>query len=417
MDNEFEKELENENEAENNHPSDIEKEQMLQNYEREKLLGIPKGDVGKHKNQNNYGKKIALVLVFILIAGASGFSGAMLANGYFGVSAYTDDTPLVINITANETLDIGAAIVEKVMPSVVGVKTEALYTNIFGQTRTGQGIGTGVIVDEKGYILTNSHVVEDGQATAIIVRLLDGEEVSATLLWNEESLDLAIIKIEKPGLIASELGDSNETKVGAYAVAIGNPLGLAFERSVTQGIISGLNRSIQADNGKVMIEGLMQTDASINEGNSGGPLINSNGQVIGINTAKIQSGEGLGFAIPINVAKPIVEQFKEKGQFIRAYLGIQGIDVEQYINVYQGEDLGTNKGVYVYKVSTESPAEISDIRIGDVIKKVKDKEVTTISQLIAELYTYRPGDLVTIDLIREGRELQIEVTLGEMPSE
>ncbi len=143
--------------------------------------------------------------------------------------------------------------------------------------------------------------------------------MAGTVLWNDRSIDLAIVKIEASNLVAAELGDSEEVKIGAYAVAIGNPLGLAFDRSVTQGVISGLDRSITVSDGRsqLTMDGLMQTDASINSGNSGGPLLNSAGQVIGINSAKAQSGEGLGFAIPINTAKPIVDEIKTKGEFKR----------------------------------------------------------------------------------------------------
>ncbi|MBR3719457.1 MAG: trypsin-like peptidase domain-containing protein, partial [Firmicutes bacterium] len=229
-----------------------------------------------------------------------------------------------ISINITDDMTIAEAIAAKTMPSVVGISTVATQTyNGFGGfggfwgfgggggTYDTTMVGTGVIVDEAGYILTNSHVVNDGDTKSVTVSLYDGSDVDGTVLWNDSTLDLAVVKIEDTGdLVAADLGDSDTVNIGAYAAAIGNPLGLEFERSMSQGIISGLNRSIQVSDGSktTTMEGLMQTDATINSGNSGGPLFNSKGQVIGINTAKASSGEGMGFAIPINVAKPIVEQ-------------------------------------------------------------------------------------------------------------
>ena len=248
-----------------------------------------------------------------------------------------------ISINITDDMTIAEAIAAKTMPSVVGISTVATQTyNGFGGfggfwgfgggggTYDTTMVGTGVIVDESGYILTNSHVVNDGDTKSVTVSLYDGSDVDGTVLWNDSTLDLAVIKIEDTGdLVAADLGDSDTVNIGAYAAAIGNPLGLEFERSMSQGIISGLNRSIQVSDGSktTTMEGLMQTDATINSGNSGGPLFNSKGQVIGINTAKASSGEGMGFAIPINVAKPIVEQVKASGNYERPYIGISGISL------------------------------------------------------------------------------------------
>ena len=278
-------------------------------------------------------KVIALILVLALSCG-SGFLGGWLAGGGNGSGASD------VNITSTgENLNVAEAIAIKVMPSVVGVstKTETTVQGWFGQSQTAisEGVGTGIIVDESGYILTNSHVVSDGNASTILVDLYDGRKVEGSVLWNDTSIDLAIVKIEADDLTVAELGDSDEVNIGAYAAAIGNPMGLAFERSVTQGIISGLNRTITvsetANGSTTTMEGLLQTDASINSGNSGGPLINSAGQVIGINSAKAQSAEGLGFAIPINTAKPIINEIKEKGEFKKAYIGIGGVDLDTVI--------------------------------------------------------------------------------------
>lgn len=318
--------------------------------------------------------------------------------------------PDVEIITKDVPLDAAAAVAEKVMPSVVGISTQVVYNDFFGQ-RIGEGVGTGVIVDSNGYILTNSHVVNNGELKSIKVLLYDGRELEGELLWNDSVIDLAIVKINANNLPAAELGDSDQLKVGEYAVAIGNPLGFQFERTVTQGIISGLNRTIPISNYE-SIEGLIQTDASINPGNSGGPLLNQSGQVIGINTAKIQSGEGLGFAIPINIAQPIVDEFKEKGEFRKAIIGIRAVNVEQYLQSFN-EDLGVSTGVYIYQIFTGSPALEAGLKEGDVITKIEEKEITNMSQLVSKLYQYRPGDTITIEIVRNKEKMELEVILDE----
>jgi S1-C subfamily serine protease len=224
------------------------------------------------------------------------------------------------------------------------------------------------------------------------------------------------VKIDAPNLKAAELGDSDTVKIGAYAAAIGNPLGMAFDRSLTQGVISGLNRSITVTDGQnqVTMDGLMQTDASINAGNSGGPLLNSAGQVIGINSAKAQSAEGLGFAIPINTAKPIVDEIKSKGEFKRSYIGIKGVSVADYLKAYPDAKLGTEKGVYVVQIYTGSPALKAGLKEGDIIVGLEDKKVDTMTQLISDLFSYRPGDEVKLSVLRDGRTSTFNVKLTTM---
>ena len=247
------------------------------------------------------------------------------------------------NVTINASGDytLAEGIAEKVMPSVVSVKCTYEETYSYGwywgggqnYTQEATAVGTGFIVDQSGYIVTNSHVVHDGDCKNITINLYDGDSLEAKLLWNDSTLDLAVVKIDKTGLKAAELGDSDTLKIGSYAAAIGNPLGLTFERSMSQGIISGLDRTITVSSSSSLsgttMEGLLQTDAAINSGNSGGPLLNMYGQVVGIASAKASSGESMGFAIPINVAKPIIEQIIEKGFYERVYLGITAIGIEQ----------------------------------------------------------------------------------------
>ena len=318
------------------------------------------------------------------------------------------------------------------LPSVVGISTTYAqadgYSGLGGlgnfwnwgfgygpQTYESTAIGTGVIVDSRGYILTNSHVINDGEYTSILVNLYDGSDVEGTVLWNDSTLDRAVVKIDRTDLIAAELGDSDQLKIGSYAAAIGNPLGLEFERSMSQGIISGKERVIEVGtaSSSTTMEGLLQTDATINSGNSGGPLLNSRGEVIGINTAKASDGEGMGFAIPINVAKPIVEQIIQTGRFERAYIGISGGALEE--TSYASQDLidhfGTDKGIYVSNVSEGGGAEAAGIQEGDIIIRLNGTTVNTMNKLNSLLVRFLPGDSVTLTVLRKGETLEIDVTL------
>lgn len=379
------------------------------------------------KRRNGTGQLLAIILVIVLAAG-SGFGGGILAvkaaPELFNLSGDGGSTQL--SITPNSQMDTAEAIAAKVMPSVVGISIQSVqeisdpFLQMFGysgQSQIMEGVGTGFIVDSNGYILTNSHVVNDGDTKSIKVQLYDGRELDGTVLWNDATLDLAIVKVDADNLTAVELGDSDEIQIGSYAAAIGNPLGLEFQRSITQGIISGLDRSITVTDGnkKVTMDGLMQTDASINSGNSGGPLLNSKGEVIGINSAKVQSGEGLGFAIPINVAKPIIEEIKEKGEFTRAYVGIEAFGLgdytSQYPNVNLEEQLGTDEGIYVQRVTEGGGAEEAGVQKGDVITELNGEAVTSMNSLNAKLIQYRPGETVTLTILRDKQEMKIEVTL------
>lgn len=247
----------------------------------------------------------------------------------------------------------------------------------------------------------------DGNVEEVMVLLYDGTRLPAEVLWNETALDLAIIKVEGHNLTPAELGDSDNLKVGEIAIAIGNPLGLNFERTLTQGVISGLNRSISVDQGET-IENLIQTDASINPGNSGGPLLNAKGQVIGINTAKIQTGEGLGFAIPINTSKPIIEQFIKTGKFQKVLLGIRGVNADVFEGL-TGVSLNTEYGIYIVEVEANSVADRYDIRSGDIIVGIGDTTTEVMGHLVRELYKYKPGDKAVLKIIRNGKEIQVEV--------
>ena len=367
------------------------------------------------KKKKGTAKKVLVAILIIALCGCAGYGGSTLANQ----KASSSQESTNVNISGDvSSLDAGSAIAEKVMPSVVGISTteQTQIQSMFGtQSGTVEGVGTGIIVSSDGYILTNSHVISDGEVDTITVDLYDGNTYSGDVLWYDSSLDLAIVKIDATGLTAADLGDSDDVQIGDYALAIGNPLGLNYERSVTSGIISGLNRTItttdettgQTNN----MEGLIQTDAAINSGNSGGPLVNSSGQVIGINTAKASSSEGLGFAIPINTAVPIIKQIQENGTYTASYIGISGVDLSTIMENYQ-TNFNADEGVYIAQVFTNSPASEAGLQEGDIITKLNDTDISGMSALKTELVNYSPGDEITLTIERDKQTMTVKLTLG-----
>ena len=406
------------------------------------------------------GKRFMSFLLVAVLALCCGFGGGILASGFAQrtnqqaiVSSHLNETPAntsqntvyqpqdtktdTSNTTQtsaqNQTVqildpNIGESISGKVMTSVVGIDT--VYESVIsggywyffgggGGTSEAEAQGTGFIVDEAGYILTNSHVVNDGDYKTVTIHLYDGRQVDGTVLWNDSTLDLAVVKIEADGLTAVELGDSDTLKVGSYSAALGNPLGLQFKFSMSQGIISGLDRTIEVSNGSgtgtVTMEGLLQTDATINSGNSGGPLVNSNGEVIGINSAKATNGEGMGFAIPINAAKPIIESIKTTGSFERAYLGITGIGLEEaagYDAAAFKERYGASKGIYVNSVVDGGGAKRAGLQRGDIIISIEGTEVGTMNRINTVLVAYKSGDSVEVTYLRDGETHTVSVELS-----
>lgn len=318
-----------------------------------------------------------------------------------------EQTEISENIDSSKDKNIYHAVSDKAMPSVVGITTISINeNNIFNIPTQSQGVGSGFIVDKNGYIVTNSHVVNDGEVVEVNVVFNDGETTKGKVLWNDPQLDLAVVKVNKTGLPVSDLGDSDKVRTGDIAIAIGNPLGLEFQKTVTQGIISGMDRSITTENSNMT--GLIQTDASINPGNSGGPLLNEDGEVIGINTAKVSEAEGLGFSIPINTVKPIVEQIIKKGSFEKVTLGVKGFDVSVFESA-TGTDLEAENGVYIAEVVTNTPAQKAGINAGDVIVKIGDIDVETMSDLNKALYNYSLGQETEIVLNRGGKEVKLKV--------
>jgi serine protease Do len=352
---------------------------------------------------------------YLLIAMVGAIIGGLIVGGIFvvlniyGIGKTVVQGPsqqiIVDDMKADTVVE---AIAEVVPPSVVGIKTTAVV-----QTNSGQqeaiGIGSGFILTSNGYIATNQHVVTNSPIS-IIVSLSDGNTYEAELIWSDPDLDMAVIKIAGNDLPVIELGKSDEVKVGELAVAIGNPLGLNFERTVTAGIVSALNRSIPLDNNG-LAEDLIQTDASINEGNSGGPLVNKQGLVIGINTYKLSTGEGMGFAIPIDILKPILDEIVTTGTFDSTVIGITGYDraiADYYLNE---NEVKFSKGIYIASAQPNGGAANAGLKAGDIILKVDENETNTMLKMKEILYGKNSGDMVKIEYERNGKIENTEVVV------
>ena len=363
-------------------------------------------------------KNILIIILALLLGLGGGVGGGYLAVNNMSSSGPSRD----ITINPVSGTDVTEAVAAKMLPSVVGitaVTTQVSQNMFFGlQEEEVGGVGTGIIVDKSGYILTNSHVIMDDDKSDLTVLLSSGEDVKGTVEWFDPTLDLAIVKVSAKGLTAADLGNSDDINIGQYVAAIGNPLGLEFRGSVTSGVVSGLDRSITAasDNKEVTMEDLIQVDAAINSGNSGGPLLNSKGQVIGINTAKAESGEGMGFAIPINTAKPIVKEIIKTGEFHRVYMGVSVRNASEIKSEYPDVDLGTDTGAYIVQITKGSPAEKAGLQEKDVIVDVEGKKIENRSDLISLLLNYRAGDKLKVKYYRSGKAATTEVTLtGDEP--
>lgn len=309
---------------------------------------------------------------------------------------------------ARNTAVVQAA--KKVSPAVVGITTKVYNRDMFNRkVLVGEGVGSGVIFDKAGYIVTNNHVV--GTAKTVIVSLADGQSTEGTVVGRDEKTDLAVVKIKMDNLPVAEFGDSDSLQVGEPAIAIGNPLGLEFQGTVTVGVISSLNRTIGAEGQSMK---LIQTDAAINPGNSGGALVDADGKVIGINSAKIskEGVEGLGFAIPINAARPILQDLIKNGKVVRPYLGLYGLD--QQMAARFGMKLNV-AGIYVYKVAAGGPLDQAGLRHGDVILKLDGTDVKDFSALQSVMDKHNVGDLVSLDYTRNGSDHEVTVVLQESP--
>ncbi len=321
--------------------------------------------------------------------------------------------------------DTGVYVAQKVLPSIVGINVEYSVSSIFSRVNsTAEAEGSGVIISSDGYILTNNHVVNNssnstnsfytvGEATKITVTLYnDDTEYEAKIIGTDKLTDLAVIKIDKNDLVAAELGDSDSVQVGEWCMAVGNPLGM--KSSVTTGSISALNRNVTDSDGQTYT--LIQTDTAINEGNSGGALVNSNGQVIGINTLKAAGTgvEGLGFAIPINSTKSIYSDLIQFNKVKRPYIGITGTNITEN-TIKQNPTSNLVIGAYVKEVDDFSPAEKAGIKIGDIIIKADNQEVKTMNDLTDIKNKHSIGDTISIIVNRDGNEKELSLTLSEQP--
>ena len=306
----------------------------------------------------------------------------------------------------NEQMSV-VDIAKKAGPAVVGVVSKMKTTSFFGMTQEQQGGGSGIIIKSDGYIITNQHVIEG--ASSVTVVLSNGKEYEAELIGQDKKTDLAVIKINEKDLPVAELGESSALEVGELAVAIGNPLGQEFAGSVTVGVISALNRTMNVDGRQYT---LIQTDAAINPGNSGGALVNKFGQVIGINTVKIGASgyEGMGFSIPIDIAMPIINELLESG-YIRGRPVI-GISLRE-INEQMSLRYNLPQGLYVLEVLEFSGAEKAGLKVADIITKADGEEVDTVEKLNKIRDTHAAGQSIQLTVIREGQTLNITVVLGE----
>lgn len=402
------------------------------NFSGAEVVNLKKGASSGAGNQkvHNFKKYVAAILVSSIV------SGSLVGGGlYYGFSKQLEKQSAALeslsslSTVSNKTSTAAVVntdytgqsavtkIAKEVGPSIVGIRmTVKSGQRSYYNSGLSSAEGSGIIISKDGYIMTNYHVVQyaDSKAstsssTTLEVFLSDGTEATAKFIGGDSETDLAVIKVELNNLPVATLGDSSTLQVGELAVAIGNPLGLEFAGSVTTGVISALNRTIESADS---VQNLIQTDAAINPGNSGGALLNSSGEVIGINSAKIseEGVEGLGFAIPINDAKPIINQLMMFGYVKgRPFIGISGQDVTETIS----RAYGFPTGIYIVEVSNDSGAANAGIQAGDVVTAIDGKKVATMEELNTIKKEYKPGDTVTVTVVRNGKTLSLKLTFTE----
>lgn len=397
------------------------------------------------KNKSSFGKSILLPF-------CSGIIGCTLVLGTcFGVpsikskllgtistsTTYTNSSNNLETSTNNNFVslsnysDTSVYAANKILPSIVGIEVEYTVTNnrdsifsMFGsgssQSSTATASGSGIIISSDGYILTNNHVVDTSsssssssfyqvtEANKVYVKLYnDDTKYEATIIGKDSQTDLAVIKVDKNDLTAAEMGNSDSLKVGEFVMAVGNPLNL--DSSITCGVVSSLNREVKDSDGNTYT--MIQTDSAINSGNSGGALVNSQGQVVGINSMKVSSYgvEGIGFAIPINSALDIKNQLIEYNKVKRPFIGISGISVTEQ----QSKSYNLPIGVYIKSVEEFSAAEKAGLQIGDVIIEADGKAIKTMDELNSIKNSHQIGDTITLKINRNGNEKTVSLTLGE----
>ncbi len=374
----------------------------------------------RKKYKSNVNNNLRTVVVTMSIMMFLTITGFYLFNWYIHIDIAKPDnnqyiaekTAQTVTETKNENKKI-VDIIEEVSNCVVGIsKLKDNGNSIFLQdASTSLGLGTGILISSDGYILTNEHVAGD-KYSSCYVTLKDGNEYKANVLWADSDLDLAIIKINAKKLQYVTLGDSDNVRVGEEVYAIGNPIGFEFQRTVTSGIISAVNRTIKIveEEKSSYMEDLIQTDATINPGNSGGPLIDIYGNVIGVNSIKITSAEGIGFAIPINIVKPIIESYQREGKFEEATLGIFAYDKE--VIPYLDSNLKIENGIYIIDVVTNGAAAKAGLKEKDIIIQIDDLKLNKMTELRRYIYEKKPNDEVTLIVLRKGSIKTVKTILG-----
>ena len=371
------------------------------------------------KHHGGVGRVVALILSCAVISAACGFGGAILAqNGSrTGKTTVQQSNRTAANVSVKkvdgQTLMTPSEVYASTVNSVVSINCSAVSTNIFGQQTESASSGSGFIYTADGYIVTNQHVVAN--ASSINVTLYNGDTYPATLVGSDSDYDVAVLKIDAKDLPAVTLGSSTDVNVGDTVMAIGNPLGeLTF--SMSQGIVSCVNRAINVEGTPF---NMIQVDASINPGNSGGPLMNLYGEVVGIVSAKYSSYanttvEGLGFAIPINDVQSIIKDIIENGSVgNKAYMAITaGTMTQQMAAQYK---INATEGVFVYSVEDGGAGDKAGLKLGDVITKLNDTQITSMEDLSAAKKGFKAGDTVTLTVLRDGKEITTQLTFDAQP--
>lgn len=364
-----------------------------------------------------------IVFTLLLIALGSSKSGGL---GSFGQYIGSKASGLLSTLSGGKKFNtlikqevvqeesVVTKVVEDVSPAVVSIVAKTVEFDYFsGPSRQESGIGTGFIVESSGLIVTNSHVVNNDQAQYNIV-LKDGTTYEVEEIHLDELSDLAFLEVTARGLPTVSLGDSDVLKVGQQAIAIGNALG-QFQNTVTVGVVSGVARQIQAGGGGMATknyESVIQTDAALNPGNSGGPLLNSAGQVIGVNVASTVGADNISFAIPVNTLKPLLEGFLKEGKIVRPYIGVYYVMISKEI----AQIRNLPEGAYISRVIKASPADKAGIKRGDIITEVDGKKLDSTLGLASVLSKQKVGANVDITIDREGKSMTMKVTLEEVPT-
>ena len=316
--------------------------------------------------------------------------------------------------SSDGTSSATAELVKLLRPSVVHIKSETATLDVFGQLVPSAGVGTGFIIDDKGHVVTNNHVVSTDSGDAaqdITVTLDDGSEHTAKIAGRDQPTDVAVLQIDSGNLKPATLGDSSKLQVGDDVIAIGNALDLPGGPTVTKGVVSALGRLIQESNPDVSIPNAIQTDAAINPGNSGGPLVDLNGEVVGITTAVIRgNAEGIGLAISMETAQPIVKELIDKGRVQRGFLGVTIQEITP--SLAEQFNLSVDHGVGIRRVQPGGPADKAGLKQGDIIVKLGDKDIRASGDLFAALTEHRGGDIVDVQYFHGGDQRSTQVTLG-----